>query len=104
MYGTTPFREPTSQITNANSAGSLATLSSLSASHRASLLRLTAKESSQLAISVETLRDLFWTLYSKVFAVLEGFRAAWEVAGRIAEVNFVLELSELFRTEAVLVI
>ncbi|GAA5941737.1 exocyst subunit SEC8 [Sporobolomyces koalae] len=51
----------------------------------ASLLRLSASETSTLASSVETLRDLFWTLYSKLDAVLQGFRVAYEVAGRIAE-------------------
>ena len=53
----------------------------------ASLLRLSASETSSLASSVETLRDLFWTLYSKLDAVLQGFRVAYEVAGRIAEVR-----------------
>ncbi|GAA5956509.1 hypothetical protein JCM3765_003467 [Sporobolomyces pararoseus] len=51
----------------------------------ASLLRLSASETSSLASSVETLRDLFWTLYSKLDAVLQGFRVTYEVAGRIAE-------------------
>ncbi|GAA5829923.1 hypothetical protein JCM11251_007933 [Rhodosporidiobolus azoricus] len=51
----------------------------------ASLLRLSASETHTLASSVETLRDLFWTLYSKLDAVLQGFRVAYEVAGRIAE-------------------
>ncbi|GAA5991883.1 hypothetical protein JCM10908_002254 [Rhodotorula pacifica] len=51
----------------------------------AALLRLTPSETSGLANSVETLRDLFWTLYSKLDAVLQGFRVAYEVAGRIAE-------------------
>ncbi|GJN89483.1 hypothetical protein Rhopal_002469-T1 [Rhodotorula paludigena] len=51
----------------------------------ASLLRLSASETNTLASSVETLRDLFWTLYSKLDAVLQGFRVAYEVAGRIAE-------------------
>ncbi|GAA6056040.1 hypothetical protein JCM3770_006995, partial [Rhodotorula araucariae] len=51
----------------------------------AALLRLSATETNTLASSVETLRDLFWTLYSKMDAVLQGFRVAWEVAGRIAE-------------------
>jgi exocyst complex component 4 len=53
----------------------------------AALLRLTPSETSGLANSVETLRDLFWTLYSKLDAVLQGFRVAYEVAGRIAEVR-----------------
>lgn len=68
---------------------SLASLSSLSISHtstsRSSLLRLTTTESNELELNVETLRDLFWTLYSKLDAVLQGFRVAYEVATRIAE-------------------
>ncbi|KPV72247.1 uncharacterized protein RHOBADRAFT_56060 [Rhodotorula graminis WP1] len=51
----------------------------------AALLRLSASETNTLASSVETLRDLFWTLYSKMDAVLQGFRVAYEVAARIAE-------------------
>lgn len=35
----------------------------------------------------ETLRDLFWTLYSKLDAVLQGFRVTSEVASRIAAVS-----------------
>ena len=53
----------------------------------ASRFRLSASETSSLASSVETLRDLFWTLYSKLDAVLQGFRVTYEVAGRIAEVS-----------------
>ncbi|KAI5481854.1 exocyst complex component, sec8 subunit [Pseudohyphozyma bogoriensis] len=69
--------------------GPLASLSSLSLSHasthRSSLLRLTASESTELELSVETLKDLFWTLFSKLDAVLQGFRVSYEVATRIAE-------------------
>lgn len=53
----------------------------------ASLLRLSASETNTLASSVETLRDLFWTLYSKLDAVLQGFRVSYEVASRISEVR-----------------
>ena len=56
---------------------------------RSSLLRLSAIETSELESSVETLRDLFWTLFSKLDAVLQGFRVAFEVAGRITEVRFI---------------
>ncbi|GAA5911557.1 hypothetical protein JCM5296_007207 [Sporobolomyces johnsonii] len=66
-------------LTSATAAGSWA------AEGVASLLRLSASETSSLASSVETLRDLFWTLYSKLDAVLQGFRVAYEVAGRIAD-------------------
>ncbi|GAA6035827.1 hypothetical protein JCM8097_005726 [Rhodosporidiobolus ruineniae] len=70
---------PSSSSSAAAAAGSWAT------DGVASLLRLSASETNTLASSVETLRDLFWTLYSKMDAVLQGFRVAYEVAGRIAE-------------------
>ena len=35
----------------------------------------------------ETLRDLFWTTYSKLDAVLQGLRVVWEVASRIGGVS-----------------
>ena len=70
--------------------GSLVSLSSLSATgnsaNRSSLLRLTASETNALEMNVETLKDLFWTLYSKLDAVLQGFRVTYEVSLRIAEV------------------
>lgn len=70
--------------------GSLASLSSLSlgnsGGNRSSLLRVTASESTALESNTETLKDLFWTLYSKLDAVLQGFRVSYEVAMRIAEV------------------
>lgn len=62
--------------------------SSLAASNpRSSLLRLNASQTSALALSAETLRDLFWTLYSKLDAVLQGFRVGYEVCVRIGEVS-----------------
>lgn len=70
---------------------SSAGITSLSLSHastqRSSLLRLTVTETTELEANVETLRDLFWTLFSKLDAVLQGFRVMYEVAGRIAEVS-----------------
>lgn len=93
---TTSFSLPPSAIIpsqNVNQQrGSLASLSSLSLSHaaanRSNLLRLTTTEMAQLELSVETLRDLFWTLYSKLLAVLMGFRVAYDVAARISEVSW----------------
>jgi Exocyst complex component Sec8 C-terminal len=35
----------------------------------------------------ETLRDIFWTLYSKLNAVLQSFRVTYEVANRIGQVG-----------------
>lgn len=77
----------TAHAVNGNSiASSLSAISGAFATDGvAALLRLTPSETSGLANSVETLRDLFWTLYSKLDAVLQGFRVAYEVAGRIAE-------------------
>lgn len=94
---TTSFSLPPSSITTLIPSqhnpqkGSLASLSSLSLAHaaanRSNLLRLTASETAQLELSVETLRDLFWTLYSKLLAVLMGFRVAYDVSARISEVS-----------------
>ncbi|ETW86911.1 hypothetical protein HETIRDRAFT_377575 [Heterobasidion irregulare TC 32-1] len=46
-------------------------------------LRLTALESSSQHVDHEILRDLFWTLYSKLDAVTQGLRVVYEVANRI---------------------
>lgn len=71
-------------------------LSTLSLSHTSlnpsSLLRLTSAETTELESNVETLQDLFWTLFSKLDAVLQGFRVAYEVSLRIAEVRALLRL------------
>lgn len=88
--------------------GSLVSLSSLAVSHtsasRSSLLRLTASETNALELNVETLKDLFWTLYSKLDAVLQGFRVAYEVSLRIADVSdsafqYLSLLKRFFRTQ-----
>ncbi|SPO38418.1 related to SEC8 - protein transport protein [Pseudozyma flocculosa] len=49
-----------------------------------SMLRISAGESSALQREGETMRDLFWTLFSKLDAVLQGHRVVYEVAGMIA--------------------
>ena len=89
-----PSPDPNQPISTAHAVNGTSIASSLSAISGAfatdgvaALLRLTPSETSGLANSVETLRDLFWTLYSKLDAVLQGFRVAYEVAGRIAEVR-----------------
>ena len=89
-----PSPDPNQPISTAHAVIGTSIASSLSAISGAfatdgvaALLRLTPSETSGLANSVETLRDLFWTLYSKLDAVLQGFRVAYEVAGRIAEVR-----------------
>jgi len=55
--------------------------------HLASSLRLTALEASAKETDRESLRDLFWTLYSKLDAVLQGFRVTYEVSNRIGKVS-----------------
>ncbi|KAF8519097.1 Sec8 exocyst complex component-specific domain-containing protein [Hysterangium stoloniferum] len=46
-------------------------------------LRLTSLESSVKPADQEILRDMFWTLYSKLDAVLQSLRVVYEVANRI---------------------
>ncbi|KAF9457349.1 Sec8 exocyst complex component-specific domain-containing protein [Collybia nuda] len=50
---------------------------------KASFLRLTALESSAKRVDHEIIRDLFWTLYSKLDAVAQGLRVVYEVANRV---------------------
>jgi Exocyst complex component Sec8 C-terminal len=52
-----------------------------------SSLRLASLESSVKPADQETLRDMFWTLYSKLDAVLQGLRVVYEVANRIGSVR-----------------
>lgn len=53
----------------------------------ASLLRLSALENSATNPDHEILRDLFWTLYSKLDAVSQSMRVVYEVANRIGSVS-----------------
>ncbi|KAG5635065.1 hypothetical protein H0H81_012546 [Sphagnurus paluster] len=50
---------------------------------KAASLRLAALESSSKRVDHETLKDLFWTLYSKFDAVAQGLRVIYEVANRV---------------------
>ncbi|KIJ68218.1 hypothetical protein HYDPIDRAFT_106370 [Hydnomerulius pinastri MD-312] len=52
-------------------------------STRASALRLAALESSSKHYDQEIMRDLFWTVYSKLDAVTQGLRVVYEVSNRI---------------------
>ena len=61
-------------------------------------LRLTSLESSVKEIDQETLRDMFWTLYSKLDAVLQGLRVVYEVANRIGSVSHYVDSMKLLRT------
>lgn len=55
--------------------------------HSASALRLVALESSAKQADHEILRDLFWSVYSKMDAVAQGLRVVYEVANRIGSVS-----------------
>ena len=57
-------------------------------------LRLTALESSSQHVDHEILRDLFWTLYSKLDAVTQGLRVVYEVANRIGSVSLLFCYSQ----------
>ncbi|KDN51404.1 hypothetical protein K437DRAFT_272907 [Tilletiaria anomala UBC 951] len=57
---------------------------STSGSVRHGLMRRTAAESFATAMDEETMRDLFWTLFSKFDAILQGHRAVYEVTTRIS--------------------
>lgn len=52
-----------------------------------SSLRLAALESSAKQADHEILKDLFWTLYSKLDAVAQGSRVVSEVANRVGSVS-----------------
>ncbi len=48
------------------------------------VLRVAALETAGNQIQVETLRDLFWTVFSKLRAVLESHRLLYEVTTRLS--------------------
>ena len=52
----------------------------------ANTLRLAALEASSKPVDQEIMKDLFWTLYSKLVALSEGLRVVYEVANRIGSV------------------
>lgn len=65
-------------------------------------LRLKSLESSVKPADQEILRDMFWTLYSKLDAVLQSLRVVYEVANRIGSVScrlFVVNSLQPFNTE-----
>ncbi len=53
-------------------------------------LRLAALQSTEKKADYEVMRDLFWTLYSKLDAVTQGMRVIYEVANRIGSVRAIL--------------
>lgn len=84
----------TSMARNTLKHDSLASVMSLTAATASNLPSAsgfrpsTSQQHAHLA-SAETLRDLFWTLFSKLDAVLQGFRVSFEVSMRISEVSLV---------------
>lgn len=63
---------------------------------KAQMLRLAALESSAKQADHEVLKDLFWTLYSKLDAVAQGLRVVSEVANRIGSVSSSLASSLVY--------
>lgn len=74
-------------LLGSGSSGRPATVFSSSRSISQTTLRHASLESGVRPADQETLRDLFWTLYSKFDAVLQGLRAIFEVSNRIGLVN-----------------
>jgi len=76
------------------SAPAITPTGSKSSSLRCSTLRLSALESLAKRVDHEILKDLFWTLYSKLVAVALGMRVITEVANRIGSVCYdILQVS-----------
>jgi len=63
------------------------TVSQPNTNSSANQLRASPSQQHAHLTSAETLRDLFWTLYSKLDAVLQGFRVSYEVSMQISEVS-----------------
>jgi hypothetical protein len=94
-------QRPTASFTIAPGRSSLSGLSLAHTSvNRSALLRLTATETNDMEKNVETLRDLFWTLYSKLDAVLQGFRVSYEVSMRITDVSLASVYDDQVLTKA----
>ncbi|KAF7320273.1 Sec8 exocyst complex component specific domain-containing protein [Mycena kentingensis (nom. inval.)] len=83
-YGRTRTTMSLSGVSNRNdSAYTFSGDSTSKAAWKACNLRLVALESSAKEVDHETLRDFFWTTYSKLDAVAQGLRVVYEVANRI---------------------
>lgn len=54
---------------------------------RVSTIRLAALESSTKRVDQEILKDLFWSMYSKLYAAIQGLRVVFEVSNRIGAVR-----------------
>lgn len=76
------------QTTNRSSQLWIAPNGLSSLKEAASGLRLAALEAHTGRMDREPLKDLFWTLYSKLDAVLQGLRVVYEVSNRIGLVGF----------------
>lgn len=68
---------------------------------KATAIRLAALESSAKHADLETLRDFFWTLYSKLDAVCQGLRVVSEVSQRVGSVSSLLLWVALSNSEYV---
>lgn len=75
------FAENTRNSFRSSSFGQSAT--SLATTLGSTSLRLSALESSRVERDSETMRDLFWTLFSKLDAVLQAHRVVFEVVTKI---------------------
>ncbi|KAF8316216.1 Sec8 exocyst complex component-specific domain-containing protein [Cantharellus anzutake] len=81
--GLSRFRSPTVSTAVRTAAYTFAD-TPRSAHDASSSLRLIVLEATSKESDLETLRDLFWTLFSKLNAVLQGFRVTYEVSNRIS--------------------
>lgn len=68
----------------ANDAGMRMSMGTSGSWAPSGLMRVSALETSQVERDAETMRDLFWTLFSKLDAVLQGHRVVFEVMTRIS--------------------
>ncbi|UZJ53559.1 hypothetical protein CBS101457_002879 [Exobasidium rhododendri] len=76
------FAESTRNSFRSSSFGRFST--SFGTAMGSSSLRLSTLESNRVERDGETMRDLFWTLFSKLEAVLEGHRVIFEVVKKIS--------------------
>lgn len=76
------FLSPKPSSATSNTVPNMTPAEMLASSLRIASLEASAKESDR-----ETIRDLFWTLYSKLDAVVQGFRVCYEVSNRIGKVT-----------------
>lgn len=64
-------------------------------------LRLPALEIHTKGFDREALRDFFWTLYSKLDAVVQGLTVLYEVSNRVGSVSYTLGLEDVLSINTV---